>query len=55
MELGQSIAESRPKTLPCRFGIADRFDREAAEIHSLGNALESAKLAVAPTGEVGRN
>ena len=41
LELGQSVARSGPKTLPCRFGIADTFGRLSVELRALGSRLES--------------
>ena len=40
MTLGQTIAESGPKALRCRFDLADRFDAMSAEIHDLAAKLE---------------
>jgi hypothetical protein len=42
MDLGRNVAESGPKTLRRRFGIADTFDRVSAEIQVLGSLLEFA-------------
>ena len=42
MELGQGIAEPRPKTLRCRHDMADAFSRASSEIQTLGGTLESA-------------
>ena len=43
MDSGQAIAAGeRPRTLRCRYDIADRFARDSTEIQDLGNTLESA-------------
>ena len=43
MDLGQAItAGARPRTLRCRYDIADTFGRDSAEIRALGSTLESA-------------
>jgi hypothetical protein len=43
MDLGHTItAGARPRTLHCRFDIADAFDRDSTEIRALGSTLESA-------------
>jgi hypothetical protein len=42
MELGRGVAESGPKSLRCRFGVADTFDRTSAEVRALGSTLEFA-------------
>jgi hypothetical protein len=42
MDLGRTIAESGPKSLQCRFDVADTFDRLSAEVRALGSTLEFA-------------
>lgn len=43
MDQGQAItAGARPRTLRCRYEIADRFGRDSSEIRDLGSTLESA-------------
>ncbi|MBN2293935.1 MAG: hypothetical protein JXM70_16025 [Pirellulales bacterium] len=43
MDLGKALAAGeRPRTLRCRYDIADRFGRDATEIQDLGDKLESA-------------
>lgn len=42
IELGREVTTGTgPRTLRCRFDIADRFDRDSSEIRTLGSRLQS--------------